>query len=176
MRYAALLLTLTVVACGGSPTSPSGATEAGTWTVNGESFRASSNGLGATRTGGTLGLTAAECGRGAFLGMMIRAANMSAPATYAVGDGDGMASVSWTPDARTGASASEAWAAPGLPRVVGGVLVRGGSGSVTITGISGEWVSGTFAVEVAPNPGNQDTAMKTVQGTFELSFREGTIC
>jgi len=144
--------------------------------VNGESFTATSNGMSALRAGSNLSLTGADCGRGAIFGILIRAANLSAGGTYPVGELDGTASINWTPDARTSAAANEAWSAPGLPRVVNNVLVRGGSGTVTISSISGDWVSGTFSFEVVPNPSNRDTGMKTLQGSFELSFRERTIC
>ena len=108
--------------------------------------------------------------------MLVRAANFTAGGTYSVGDGDGGASVNWTPDARTGAAAGEAWSAPGISRVVNNTIVRSGSGSLTVSSISGDWISGTFSFEVAPNPSNRDTATKMLQGSFDLSFRERTIC
>jgi hypothetical protein len=171
-----VLLAMFGVACGDSPTSPSGVSEGVSWTVNGESFRASSNGMAALRVSGTLSLTGADCGRGPIIGMFIAGANMSAPGTYSVGNGAGFSTVTWTPDARSGASAGEAWTAPGIPRVVNGVLVGGGSGSVTVSSITNDWVSGSFTFEVVANPGNQDGGNKSIQGTFELSFRERTVC
>jgi hypothetical protein len=175
-RTLSVFAAVAAVACGGSPTSPSGAVEAVTWTVNGESFRATSNGMSALRAAGNLSLVAADCGRGPNLGMLVTAPNMGGPGAYPVGNGGGFSNVTWTPDARSGASASEAWSAPGLPRVVNGVLVGGGSGSIAISSISNDWVSGSFTFEVIANPGNRDPANKTIQGTFELSFRERTIC
>ena len=108
--------------------------------------------------------------------MLVRSPNLTAGGVYQVGEGDGRVSVNWTPNARTGAAASEAWSAPGTPRLVGGTFVRGGSGSVTISSISGDWITGTFSFEVVAEPSNRDTATKTLQGSFELSFRQRTIC
>jgi hypothetical protein len=170
-----VLVSIVTAACG-SPTSPTGATESVTWTVNGESFRATSNGRAASRAGGSLSVVGADCGRGANLHVQVRGIDLSIPGTYPVGQSDGQAIIQWTPDARSGDAASESWQAPGIPRVVGGAFVSGGTGSVTVTSISNDWVSGTFRVEVVPNPGNRDITMKAVEGSFELSFRERVLC
>jgi hypothetical protein len=171
VRHRILLVAVIAAACGGSPTSPTGQTESFTWTVNGQSFAASSNGRAGLRAGSALSLVGGDCGSGASLGIMVP--NLSA-GTYGVGPG--AVTVSWTPDARTSNAAQEAWQAPGTPRVVGNAIFSGGSGSVTISSISSDWVSGSFSVEVVANPSNRDTGSKTVQGIFELSFRERTIC
>ena len=176
MKVLTAMVIVATVACGGSPTSPGGERERVTWTVNGESFTASSNGMGALRAGSALSLTAGDCGSGAVLSMLVRAANFTSGQTYQVGDGDGMVTANWTPDARTGAAAGEAWSAPGLSRVGNNVIVRPGSGLLTITSISADWVAGTFTFENLANPSNRDVGTKTVQGSFELSFRERTIC
>ena len=196
MRGATLVIALITTACGGSPTSPGGEQERFTWTVNGESFTATSNGLGALRsaTGGTctttttspdgtvvvstgpcgakLFLDGADCNRKASLNIQILSANVMS-GTYSVGDKG--ANVTWTPDARTSDTARERWIAPGFA-IVGAAVVSLGSGSVTISNISSEWVSGRFSFEVVPDSSNQDTSAKTLQGSFELSFRERTIC
>jgi hypothetical protein len=171
MRLGMLLVTVIATACGGSPASPTGQAESFTWTVNGQSFTAASNGRGALRAGVGLSVTGAVCGSGAILSITVP--NPSA-GTYSVGPG--AVTVSWTPDARTGSAANESWSAPGTPRVVGNVLVTGGSGSVTISNVSSDWVSGSFSAEVVASPSNRDTGSKTLQGNFELSFRERTIC
>ena len=173
MKHGILLFAVIAAACGGSPTSPTGETESFTWTVNGQSFNATSNGRGALGAGSFLTLTGSDCGSGAHLNMSIDAPNLSA-GTYAVESG--AVSVNWTPDARTGQAAQEAWYAPGTPRVVGNAIVSGGSGSVTISSISPDWVSGSFNVEVIANPSNRDAGSKTVRGIFQLSFHDRTIC
>ncbi len=173
MRWTLFSLLLMAVACAGNPTSPTGASEGATWTVNGASITATSNGRGALRAGSSISLTAANCSSGAIISILLRAPNQTVPGTYPISDD---VSVSWTPDARSSGSASEAWQAPGQSRVVNNAFVRGGSGSVTISSISGDWVSGGFNVEVIADPSNRDTGNKTLQGTFELSFRERTIC
>ena len=143
------------------------------WTVNGQSFTASSNGRAALHVASSLSVTGANCGSGAHLSIGVTGINPG-PATYSVGPGG--ATVGWTPDARTGAAANEAWSAPGLPRVIGNTLVRGGSGVVTITGISSDWVSGSFSAEVVADPSNRDSAPKTIEGTFELPIRDRRVC
>ena len=171
LRYGILLLAVIAAACGGSPTSPTGEAESFAWTVNGQSFAASSNGRGALRTGSVLALLGGDCGSGANMSINVR--NLSV-GTYEVGPG--AATVSWAPDTRTGQAAQEAWNAPGTSRVVGNAIVTGGSGSVTISSISSDWVSGSFSAVVVANPSNRDAGSKTVQGSFQLSFRERTIC
>ena len=66
----------------------------------------------------------------------------------------------------------ESWEAPGIS----GFTVGSGSGSVTVTSISNDWISGSLSVVVAARFSNSDTEPKTIQGTFELSFKERTIC
>ena len=79
MRRLILFVILFSAACG-SPSSPTGVSERFDWTVNGQSFTASSNGRGALRAGTTLALTGAACGGGAFLGISIPSgANAEAP-------------------------------------------------------------------------------------------------
>ena len=159
--------------CGGTPTSPSGQSESFTWTVNGQSYTASSNGSAALRVNSVLSMAAANCGSGAGLGVMVTMPNWSA-GTYPVGSGS--VSITWTPDARTSQAAGEAWSAPGIPRVVNNVIVSGGSGSVAISSVSADWVSGSFTAEVVANPSNRDTAPKTIQGSFELPIRDRAVC
>ena len=171
MKHGILLVAVIAAACGGSPTSPTGQAEGFRWTVNGQSFAATSNGRAALRAGSALIVTGGDCSSGAFLN--INVPNLSV-GTYGVGPG--AVTVSWTPDARTASAANEAWSAPGIPRVVGNAIVSGGSGSVTISSISSDWVSGSFSAEVVASPSNRDTGAKTVQGSFELSFRDRTIC
>ena len=164
-RIVWLVIVALVTATCGSPTSPSGQDENVTWTVNGQSFSASSNGRAASRTGG-LFINATNCGSGPFISLSIQGIDTSVPGTYAVGQGVGKANISWTPDARN--SNSPYWSAPGGQ--------GSGSGSVTISAISNDWVSGTFSADLPPQFGNPDTTNRAVQGSFELSFRERVIC
>ncbi len=166
VRVGILLLTAMAAACGGntSPVSPSGQAESFTWTVNGQSFTASSNGRGALSASSVLSITGADCGAGPVLSIIVPSL---AVGTYTVGPR--AASVSWTPDARASSAANEAWDAPGL-------LNASGSGFVTITSISADWVSGTFTAEVVPRPSNRDTSGKSVQGRFEMPIRDRRIC
>jgi hypothetical protein len=175
LKRAILLMTIIATACG-SPTSPSGKQEQFAWAVNGVSFNATSNGIAALRAGPGISLYGTDCGRGANLQVVVTAPSITIR-TYSISPSTpSEVSVIWTPDARTGEAAGENWMAPGQQRIVDGKLVTGGSGSVTITSISGDWVSGTFNVEVEPSRTNRDTATKTLQGSFELSFRERKIC
>jgi hypothetical protein len=160
-------------ACGGTPTSPSGQSEGFTWTVSGQTFTATSNGMAALRVNSVLSVAAANCGSGATLGLSVTMPNWSA-GTFPVGANS--ASINWTPDARTGEAANEAWTAPGIPRAVNNVIVTGGSGSVTISSVTNDWVSGSFTAEVIANPGNRDSAPKTIQGNFELPIRDRRVC
>ena len=195
MRTYLVLLAALVSACGGgSPTSPTGASERFVWTVNGESFTASSNGRGARRGAGDgsgIELVGFSCGQNAGLSIQTRGASAR---TYVVGTtpqplfgdptivGPGAPDtdvwVTWTADARSGdAARASAWVAPGVPRLVNGVWVPiFGSGSVTISGISADWVSGSFSFELVPDRDNMASGTRTLQGTFELSFREKKIC
>ncbi len=173
MRQFIVVAALLAAACGGSVVGPDGETERVEWTVDGQTYRASGNGFGALRSGAILNVTAADCGRGASINIQVQ--NAAGPGTYAVNGTPG-ANFGWTPDARTGASAGEAWYAPGIPRVVNNQVVSDGSGTVSITRLTGDWVSGVFSAEVIPNPQNRDSGRKRMEGRFELSFRERTIC
>jgi hypothetical protein len=164
MRNLALGLLLVCVACGGSPTSPSGQSEAFTWTVNGQSFTASSNGRGALRSSGFISLTGANCNSGANINILVPAATVGT--TYNITQ-QGV-SASWTPDAKS--NSNERWEASSGPA---GFTVGVGSGTVTITSVSSDWVAGNFNVVAAAQFSNQDKTPKTIQGTFELSFRNG---
>ena len=165
MRRLILFVILFSAACG-SPSSPTGVSERFDWTVNGQSFAASSNGRGAQRAGTTLSLIGGACGGGAFLGISVPS-GANAVGTYTVvPNSNASVSANWTPDARSGASASEAWNAPGTTRVVNGSVVTGGSGSVTVSSITAEWVSGTFRFEVIANASNRDVANKTIEGSL----------
>ena len=168
MRTIALAIALTTVACGGSPTSPTGQAEQFTGTVNGQSFTASSNGRGALRTTSTstVSMVGANCSSGANLNLMVK---NPAVGTFPVSQD---VNVQWTPDARTGTAAQEQWQAPGG----GGFTVGTGSGNVTITSLTDGWVTGSFNVVVVAGFNNQDKTPKTVTGSFELSFATRTIC
>ncbi|MCC7009912.1 MAG: hypothetical protein IT184_13980 [Acidobacteria bacterium] len=164
-----LLAAFFAAACSRTPTSPTGASENFTWTVDGQSFTATSNGRYASHSGASVSMTGAACNAGAHVSL--RFPN-TGPGTYTLGTSTPVAT--WTPDARTGSA--DAWNAPGIPRVVDGKIVSGGSGSVTVTSLSSDWVSGTFRFEVVPNPANKDMANKIIEGSFELSFKERTVC
>lgn len=166
-----VVIALVTVACAGSPTLPNGQPESFTWTVNGQSFAASSNGRTALSVNSGVSLAGADCGGGASLAIRVPGLTIG---TYNVGPG--AVTVNWTPDIRTGSAANEAWNAPGIPRVVGNAIVSGGSGSVTISSISSDAVSGSFSAEVVANPSNRDTTPKSLQGTFSLAIKDRKIC
>lgn len=171
-RSVGLLAVMLASACSGNDaTSPSGQAEAFTWTVNGQTFAASANGRAALQVGGNLSLTGGNCGTGAFMSILVRGAGVGA---FRVSNDQ--ATVQWTPDAKTSTAALEAWQAPGLPRVVGNALVSGGSGSVSITSMTADWVEGSFTAELVANPNNRDPSPRTVQGTFQLPIRDRRVC
>ena len=171
MRTGLLLVAAITAACSSSPTSPSGQTDNFTWTVNGQPFSASSNGMAALSVNGRLSLAGVNCSAGAGLGINVPS---TAAGTYNVGTGG--VSITWTPDGRSGSAANEAWSAPAIPRVVGNTIVAGGSGSLTITSSSADAVSGNFSAEVIADPSNRDTAAKTVSGSFSLRIRDRSVC
>ena len=154
------ILTLGLLPAGcGSPSSPSGVDNAFTWTVDGQSFQATSNGRGALRAGTTVIVTGADCGRGPIL--MISMTNPSV-GTLSVGS---TLNANWTPDARTGSAAGTAWeAGPGR-----------GSGTVTITSLTDGRVAGNFSMTLAPFGGSA-SGNRSVQGSFDLTFGNATIC
>ena len=162
MKHMVLVIALLAVACG-TPTSPTGQSEGFDWTVNAQQFKASNNGRAASRGGSFTYLTGANCGSGGTGIVSIQLGAIAGPGTYSVSN-DGV-NVTWTPDASSGDAAGENWSAPGIPRVVGGVLVTGGSGTLTITSISNEWISGSFRFELVPSPTNRDTTTKTMLTT-----------
>ncbi len=173
MRRFIVITALLVAGCGGNPVGPGGESELLEWTVDGQTYRASENGRGALRSGSTVSATGSDCGRGAVMNIMIP--NATATGTYTVNRALG-GSVQFTPDARTGTAAGENWEAPGIPRVVNNQIVADGTGTVSLTRITNDWVSGTFSGDLMPSPQNRDTSRKRVEGRFELSFRERTIC
>jgi len=147
-----------LASCGGSPTGPSGQQEQFSWTADAQSFSASSNGLGALRSSSTLWFTGYDCGRHAGITLQINPASLGV-GTHTVADG--RASANWTPDASSGALASvHAWDS------------IGGSGSITISSISKDWVSGTFSFDLVPFSNNPDRTRRMVQGSFDMPFRE----
>lgn len=173
MRLLIVMAALLAGACGGSVVGPGGETETVEWTVDGQAYRATGNGFGALRSGSNVNITATDCGRGAAINVQVQ--NAAGAGTYAV-NGTSGALFGWTPDARTSVSAGEAWYAPGIPRVVNNQVVTDGSGTVSITRLTSDWVSGVFSAEVIANPQNRDSSRKRMDGRFELSFRERTIC
>jgi len=80
-------------------------------------------------------------------------------------------SLRWTPDARSSTN-QDNFDAPGN----GGLNIGTGSGTVTITSLTNSWISGTFNVVAVPFFNNQDKTQKTIVGSFELPFRDSTIC
>ena len=168
MRTIALVIALSAVACGGSPTSPGGQSEQFTWTVNGQSFTASSNGRSALRPSGTtnVGLTGANCSIGAFLTMIVR---NPAVGTFPVSE-QGI-TVSWIPDGRV-STPQDRFDAPGNASFNVGT----GSGTVTITSLTNDWISGSFSVVAVAFFNNQDKTQKTITGSFDLQFRDRVIC
>jgi len=168
VRALALVIAVSAVACGGSPSSPDGQTEQFTWTVNGQSFTATSNGRTALRPAGTtnVGLTGANCSIGAFISMIVR---NPAVGTFPVST-QGI-TVNWIPDGRTSTN-QDGFDAPG----VAGLNIGTGSGTVTITSLTNDWISGTFNVVAVAMFSNQDKTPKTITGSFDLQFRDRVLC
>ena len=170
MRTLALVIALSAVACGGdgSPTSPTGQTEQFTWTVNGQSFTATSNGRTALRVSGTsnIGLTGANCSIGAFLTLIVR---NPAVGTFPVST-QGI-TLGWIPDGRVSTN-QDTFDAPGIS----GLNVGLGSGTVTITSLTNDWISGNFNVIAVASFANQDKTPKTIIGSFDLQFRDRVLC
>jgi len=158
MKHVLLTLALMLASCSGSPTGPTGSQEQFSWTVGGQSFAATSNGRGALRNSSAVSFTGVDCGRSAGVSLYISPAPMSV-GTYTVADGRAYAN--WTPDGSSGAVAGvHAWDS------------IGGTGSITISSISDNWVSGTFNFDLVPFSNNPDRTRRTLQGSFDMGFRE----
>jgi len=166
MRNWLVVAVLFVTACGdgASPTSPSGEIASFSWTVDGAAFQATSNGRAAANVSGTLNIAGADCSRGPTLNILLRQA--ASTGTFSTGSG-GVLEATWTPDARTGSAAGTAFDALGGTR---------GSGSLTLSEVSGTWVKGSFSLQMVARPGQADQANKTVQGSFSLPLREVRVC
>ena len=113
-----------------------------------------------------MSLTGSNCSSGAHISMIGRNA---AVGTFPVSN-QGI-SVSWIPDARTSAN-QEHFDAPGSA----GFNVAIGSGTVTITSLTNDWISGNFNVVATAFFTNQDKTPKTISGSFDLRFRDRTLC
>ena len=100
---------------------------------------------------------------GAGLDIQILRTNVEA-GTYAVGP---EVNATYTPDGRTGQSAGVNW-------VVGGS--HGGTGSVTVSSVSGSRVAGSFTFEMVPGGDNPSRGTTSVQGTFDVPFGNSRIC
>ena len=157
MKYVLLAFAVMFASCGGSPTGPSGQQEQFSWTVSGQSFTASSNGRGAFRNSSAVSFTGFDCGRHSGVMLHITPADVSV-GTYTVAEGRAYAN--WTPDASSGAAAGAAWDS------------IGGTGSITISSISNDWVSGTFNFDLVPSSSNPDRTRRALQGSFDFPFRE----
>jgi hypothetical protein len=79
--------------------------------------------------------------------------------------------VSWIPDARV-SNPQDRFDAPGSASFNVGT----GSGTVTITSLTNDWISGSFNVVAVAFFNNQDKTQKTITGSFDLQFRDRVIC
>ena len=135
--------------------------DAFSWTVDGQSIDASDNGKSAQRAAGGVTVTGAKCDSGAKLALSLFT-NLAA-GSYPVGS---EFTATWTPDARTGASANTWWEANATR----------GSGSLTITSNTSDRIVGSFSFVLGPGAGSTATGPRSVQGEFDLAFNTGAIC
>lgn len=171
-------LFIMAVGCGHAPTAPDGSPAFFRWTIDGQEYSASENGLGALRSGGgtcspnpclpKLWLTGANCQIHANLDIQIAAPSLSVgtwlvPASFGSGEG---VYATYTPNASSGTAAETAW------RSYGGI---GGSGSVTLTTVTEDWVSGSFDLLLVAGGGNA-SGTKSIQGAFNLRVKDSRIC
>jgi hypothetical protein len=156
---------LSTVACSFIPSSPSNeSNQSFAWTVDGEPFRASSNGMGALRSD-RISINGFDCGRPAGMTIQLLRTEI-ATGTYVAG-ADVVAQ--FYPNAASGNDpANLSWDA--------GIPGRGGSGSVTVSSISGSRISGTFSFDMVPSQNNPASGSRSVQGTFDLAFGDNKIC
>ena len=131
------------------------------WTVDGQSVEASSNGRAAARSSGGIVVTGANCDSGAKLNLTLFS-NLVA-GTFPVGN---EYTVTWTPDARTADSANTWWEANSTR----------GSGSLTITTNTSDRITGHFSLVLAPGAGSSAAGTRSVQGEFDVAFDDDSIC
>jgi hypothetical protein len=131
------------------------------WTVDGQPIEASSNGRGASRSGGGIVVTGANCGSGAKLTLSMFS-NLVA-GTFPVGS---EYTVTWTPDTRTGESANTWWEAN----------TTRGSGSLTISSNTSDRIAGHFSFVLGPGAGSNALGPRSLQGDFDLDFKGNFSC
>jgi hypothetical protein len=159
---AALFIATSIAACSGA-SSPS-ENRNFSWTVDGQTTQATD--MGAMRVSNTTSLDGAHCQGGNHFQIQLRTEVVTG-GVYSIPSETLF--VSFTPDARTGAAASDAY------RESNFFTRETGSGSVTITAVSASSISGTFNfVLVAEGPNISGT--KAISGGFTLPFGEERIC
>jgi len=128
------------------------------WTVDDREFQATDNGIKASRLGDRVEITGVQCGVGSVLSLVIddRALKLG---TLNVGP---QFSAMFIPDWRTDTSAEIRWEAE--------------SGSVTISAVSEARVSGNVILRMVPGGKNPRGNVRSVNGNFEVSFHDGTVC
>ena len=154
LRAIAVLAALASAAC--NPLAPGQYDGQFRWTVDGQSFEASPNGRVALQVSNRLTMAGAHCAEGSILSIYF--GGPLAPGTYDIASGGG---ATWTPDARTGVAAATNF------EVRAGL----GSGTVTLTAISGDEVRGHFSFTMVG-----DTGTRAVAGEFDLQLADRAVC
>ena len=125
------------------------------WTVDGRSVKASDNGMGALRGGGSVFLTGVDCGGDEGIG--ISGLDTMFVGTHPVG-GNFNVSANYTDD-------NASWDANS----------RVGSGSLTVSSLSQTRMSGSFAFEMVP-AGSSGGGTRSVRGSFDVIFHDESVC
>ena len=125
------------------------------WTVDGRSVKASDNGMGALRGGGSVFLTGVDCGGDEGIG--ISGLDTMFVGTHPVG-GNFNISANYTDD-------NASWDANS----------RVGSGSLTVSSLSQTRMSGSFAFEMVP-AGSSGGGTRSVRGSFDVIFHDESVC
>lgn len=150
-----------------NPFSPARTNEF-TWTVDGQTFQASSNGIGALHTSGQwVSIDGANCSSHAGVDIQVNGPSVG---TFTADK----LRATWTPNASNGDIAAINWALETLPQSGVGFLT--GSGSLTISSYSDRGIAGTFDLVLIPSRGNPDRTNRSVQGKFDVGFGGGPIC
>lgn len=127
-----------------------------TWSVDGQNFQASSNGMSATLDNGAVFLIATDCSKAAGISLTLPADSTGTfPAQQLA--------LVYTPDGRN--RGSEIW-----------VPDSNNGGSATVSSASSSRISGNFSFTLVPGVGSSGSGRKSLQGTFNLAFGDRQIC
>jgi hypothetical protein len=148
------------MACGGSPSGPSDPANQFKWTVDGQSFSASAQGMSALDRGnGTVDVGGSICSNSNYAGVSL---SFQGPLTVGTYPMSKVSAIYFK---------TEQWEY----RPAFGASPARGSGSVTLSSVSPR-VAGTFAFEMVPTLGTGSSGNKSLQGSFDLSFGDGKVC